>query len=82
MTLESAVSPQVLNKYLILRDVKSGRFEYQSGRFEYQSGKAGDEAKKRKSPAKNGRVGINVNGRESDFFVKILETKIIIECYR
>ena len=75
MTLESAVSPQVLNKYLILRDVKSGRFEYQSG-------KAGDEAKKRKSPAKNGRVGINVNGRESDFFVKILETKIIIECYR
>ena len=24
----------------------------------YQSGRAGDEAKKRKSPAKNGRVGI------------------------
>ena len=29
-----------------------------SGRFKYQSGKAGDEAKKRKSPAKSGRVGI------------------------
>ena len=26
----------------------------------YQSGKAGDEAKKRKSPAKSGRVGITV----------------------
>ena len=26
----------------------------------YQSGRAGDEAKKRKSPAKNGRVGITV----------------------
>ena len=26
----------------------------------YQSGKAGDEAKKRKSPAKRGRVGITV----------------------
>ena len=46
-----AVSPQVLNKYLILVDVKSGRFKYQSGR-------AGDEAKKGKSPAKSGRVGI------------------------
>ena len=32
-------------------DVKRGRFNYQSGR-------AGDEAKKRKSPAKSGRVGI------------------------
>ena len=28
------------------------------GRFMYQSGRAGDEAKKRKSPAKSGRVGI------------------------
>ena len=26
----------------------------------YQSGRAGDEAKKRKSPAKSGRVGIYV----------------------
>ena len=32
-------------------DVKSGRFMYQSGRV-------GDEAKKRKSPAKSGRVSI------------------------
>ena len=51
MTLNSVVSPEVLNKYLILVDVKSGRFNYQSGR-------AGDEAKKCKSPAKSGRVGI------------------------
>ena len=51
MTLDSVVSPEVLNKYLILVDVKSGRFKYQSGRV-------GDEAKKRKSPAKSGRVGI------------------------
>ena len=29
-----------------------------SGRFMYQSVRAGDEAKKRKSPAKSGRVGI------------------------
>ena len=28
------------------------------GRFMYQSTRAGDEAKKRKSPAKSGRVGI------------------------
>ena len=28
----------------------------------YQSGRVGDEAKKRKSPAKSGRVGITVNG--------------------
>ena len=28
----------------------------------YQSGRAGDEAKKRKSPAKSGRVGITVIG--------------------
>ena len=27
----------------------------------YQSGRAGDEAKKRKSPTKSGRVGITVN---------------------
>ena len=41
-------------KYSIfIVDVKSGRFMYQSGR-------AGDEAKKRKSPAKSGRVGITV----------------------
>ena len=39
-------------KYSIfIVDVKSGRFMYQCGR-------AGDEAKKHKSPAKNGRVGI------------------------
>ena len=54
MNLDSVVSPQVLNKYLILVDVKSGRFKYQSGR-------AGDKAKKRKSPAKSGRVGIYAN---------------------
>ena len=53
MTLDSIVSPQVLNKYLILVDVKSGRFKYQSGR-------AGDEAKKLKSPTKSGRVRIYV----------------------
>ena len=28
----------------------------------YQSRKAGDEAKKRKSPAKSGRVGVTVIG--------------------
>ena len=28
----------------------------------YQSGRAGDEAKKRKSPTKSGRVGIHVLG--------------------
>ena len=28
----------------------------------YQSGRAGDEAKKRKSPAKSGRIGITVFG--------------------
>ena len=49
MTLDSVVSPQVLNKCLILVDMKSGRFKYQSGR-------AGDEAKKCKSPAKSGEL--------------------------
>ena len=39
MTLDSVVSPQVLNKYLIFVDIKSRRFKYQSGRV-------GDEAKK------------------------------------
>ena len=34
----------------------------------YQSGRAGDEAKKRKSPAKSGRVGITELG-ESNIFV-------------
>ena len=29
----------------------------------YQSGRAGDEVKKRKSPAKSGRVGITAFGR-------------------
>ena len=38
MTLDSVVSPQVLNKYLILVDVKSGRFKYQSGRARDESG--------------------------------------------
>ena len=37
---------------ILIVDVKSRRFRYQSGR-------AGDEAKKRKSPAKSGRVGIS-----------------------
>ena len=36
--------------------------EIKSGRFMYQSRKAGDEAKKRKSPAKSGRVGVTVIG--------------------
>ena len=53
MTLDSVVSPQVLNKYLILVDVKSGRFKYQSG-------SARDETKKLKSPTKSERVGIYV----------------------
>ena len=51
MTFDSVVSPEVLNKYLILVDVKSERFKYQSGR-------AGDEAKKRKSLIKSGKLGI------------------------
>ena len=55
MTLNSVVSLQVINKYLILVDVKSKRFKYQSGR-------EGDEAKNRKSPAKSGRVGVYDNG--------------------
>ena len=29
----------------------------------YQSGRAGDEAKKRKSPAKSGRVGITAEDK-------------------
>ena len=37
---------------MLIVDVKSGRFMYQSGRV-------GDKAKKRKSPAKRGRVGIS-----------------------
>ena len=37
---------------ILIVDVKSGRFRYQSGR-------AGDEAKKRKSTAKSGRVSIS-----------------------
>ena len=37
---------------ILIVDVKSGRFRYQSGRV-------ADEAKKRKSPAKCGRVGIS-----------------------
>ena len=53
MTLDSVVSPLVLNKYLTLVDVKSGRFKYQSVR-------AVGKAKKRESPAKSRRVGICV----------------------
>ena len=45
-------SVSFFTKYSIfIVDVKSRRFMYQSGRV-------GDEAKKRKSPAKSGRVGI------------------------
>ena len=33
----------------------------------YQSGRAGDEAKKRKSPANSGRVGITVVGPKKDW---------------
>ena len=48
----AVISVQSFTKYSVfIADVKSGRFMYQSGR-------AGDEAKKRKSPAKSGRVGI------------------------
>ena len=36
----------------------------------YQSGRAGDEATKRKSPAKSGRVGIYAVSR-SDFSIPI-----------
>ena len=53
MTLDSVVSPQVLNKYSILVDVKRRRFKYQSGR-------EGDEAKRHRSHAKGRRVGIFV----------------------
>ena len=38
---------------MLIADVKSGSFTYQSGR-------AGDKAKKCKTPAKSGRVGISV----------------------
>ena len=49
---KAVISVQSFTKYSIfIVDVKSGRFMYQSGR-------AGDETKKRKSPAKSGRVGI------------------------
>ena len=32
----------------------------------YQSGRAGDEAKKRKSPTKSGRVGIYESGKQHE----------------
>ena len=52
---KAVISVQSFTKYSIfIVHVKSGRFMYQSGR-------AGDEAKKRKSPAKSGRVGITAN---------------------
>ena len=38
----------------------------------YQSGRAGDEAKKRKSPAKSGRVGIYDIGLDSAFDLWLL----------
>ena len=41
---------------MLIVDVKSGRVT-----CKYRSGRAGDEVKKRKSPAKSGRVGISVN---------------------
>ena len=50
ITLHYLQKSPTLHTMLIV-DVKSGRFMYQSGR-------AGDEAKKHKSPAKSGRVGI------------------------
>ena len=51
----AVISVQSFTKYSVfIADVKSGRLMYQSGR-------AGDEAKKRKSPAKSGRVGITGN---------------------
>ena len=47
MTLNSVVSPQVLNKYLM------------TWKLGDLSIKVGEEAKKTKSPAKSGRVGIS-----------------------
>ena len=48
----AVISVQSFTKYSVfIVDVKSGRFMYQSRR-------AGDEAKKRKSPAKSGRVSL------------------------
>ena len=58
---------QVLSKKWAKSQTKSALFftkysifivDVKSGRFMYQSGRAGDEAKKRKSPAKSGRVSI------------------------
>ena len=39
----------------------------------YQSGRAGDEAKKRKSPAKSGRVGITDSVNQK-YFTPLLVT--------
>ena len=41
----------------------------------YQSGRAGDKAKKRKSPAKSGRVGI------STFETKSSYCRVALPCY-
>ena len=43
---------------ILIVDVKSGTFRYQSRR-------TGEDAKKRKSPAKSGRVGISVKCENS-----------------
>ena len=53
-------------QYYFIVDVKSGRFMYQSRR-------AGDEAKKRKSPTKSGRVGITDSVNQK-YFTPLLVT--------
>ena len=48
----------------------------------YQSGRAGDEAKKRKSPTKSGRVGIYANGIlicQRDSYARVLLAHYKIE---
>ena len=58
-TLTFRVSAYSLD-WLIGEEIRYSIFivDVKSGRFMYQSGGAGDEAKKRKSPAKSGRVRI------------------------
>ena len=45
----------------------------------YQSGRAGDEAKKRKSPAKSGRVGITVTV-VNNVMIMIVMMMITLHC--
>ena len=43
----------------------------------YQSGRAGDEAKKRKSPAKSGRVGITAFGTHFVFTLVVFGSGLV-----